>query len=178
MATAQEYATWIVQNKDLQGTPEFETVAKAYEVKKQSENLATTTAQLAPKPKEAGIVEKEHAIGTIGQPIPTRPAHEEGLITLWSPFELGIGTPAHPYKHIVIDGAATGPSQLCAARIAACGNVGHEAATGTDGGCCIGLQGPWTATAVIVIRHAAAEGGTEVMIKQDAAACWFLWPRC
>lgn len=71
MATAQEYATWIVQNKDLQGTPEFETVAKAYEVKKQSENLTTTTAQLAPKPKEAGIVEKLIGAGETGLALTT-----------------------------------------------------------------------------------------------------------
>lgn len=32
MATAEEYAQWIVANKDKKGTPEFETVAKAYEV--------------------------------------------------------------------------------------------------------------------------------------------------
>jgi hypothetical protein len=30
MATAQEYADWIVRNADKKGTPEFETVAKAY----------------------------------------------------------------------------------------------------------------------------------------------------
>jgi hypothetical protein len=71
MATAQEYATWIIQNKDLQGTPEFETVAKAYEVKKQSENLTTTTAQIAPKPKEAGIVEKLIGAGETGLAITT-----------------------------------------------------------------------------------------------------------
>src|SRR3990167_4504994 len=32
MATAEEYAKWIVANKDKKGTPEFETVAKAYEL--------------------------------------------------------------------------------------------------------------------------------------------------
>lgn len=32
MGTAQDYAQWIVENQDKQGTPEFETVAKAYEV--------------------------------------------------------------------------------------------------------------------------------------------------
>src|SRR3990167_3791654 len=32
MATAAEYAQWIVANKDKKGTPEFETVAKAYEL--------------------------------------------------------------------------------------------------------------------------------------------------
>lgn len=30
MAASEEYAAWIVANKDKQGTPEFETVAKAY----------------------------------------------------------------------------------------------------------------------------------------------------
>jgi hypothetical protein len=31
MASADEYAAWIVKNKDKRGTPEFETVAKAYQ---------------------------------------------------------------------------------------------------------------------------------------------------
>lgn len=34
MATAEEYASWIVANKDKQGTPEFETVANAYQIAK------------------------------------------------------------------------------------------------------------------------------------------------
>jgi hypothetical protein len=38
MATAAEYAAWIVQNKDKRGTPQFETVAQAYEIAKQAEN--------------------------------------------------------------------------------------------------------------------------------------------
>ena len=36
MATSEQYAAWIVKNKDLKGTPEFETVAKAYELSRQS----------------------------------------------------------------------------------------------------------------------------------------------
>lgn len=32
MASAEEYANWIVNNADKKGTPEFETVAKAYEL--------------------------------------------------------------------------------------------------------------------------------------------------
>lgn len=32
MASAEEYAGWIVKNQDKQGTPEFETVAQAYKV--------------------------------------------------------------------------------------------------------------------------------------------------
>lgn len=35
MATKEEYAQWIVDNADKQGTEEFETVAKAYELAKQ-----------------------------------------------------------------------------------------------------------------------------------------------
>ena len=34
MATADEYAAWIVKNADKRGTPEFDTVAKAYEMAK------------------------------------------------------------------------------------------------------------------------------------------------
>ena len=32
MATAEQYADWIVKNKDKQGTPEFNTVAEAYKI--------------------------------------------------------------------------------------------------------------------------------------------------
>ena len=34
MASAQEYADWIIKNADKRGTPEFDTVAKAFEVAK------------------------------------------------------------------------------------------------------------------------------------------------
>jgi len=34
MASAEEYAAWIVKNKDKRGTPEFDTVSKAYELSK------------------------------------------------------------------------------------------------------------------------------------------------
>lgn len=55
MATAAEYATWIVQNKDKQGTPEFETVAKAYQIAKSNENIAATEAATRPEPAKPGI---------------------------------------------------------------------------------------------------------------------------
>ena len=50
MATAQEYAAWIVKNADKQGTPEFETVAQAYQFAKAQETTAATQAQIAPPP--------------------------------------------------------------------------------------------------------------------------------
>ena len=50
MATAQEYAAWIVKNADKQGTPEFDTVAQAYQFAKSQETTAATQAQIAPAP--------------------------------------------------------------------------------------------------------------------------------
>ena len=38
MATANDYAQWIVNNQDKKGTPEFDTVANAYKVAKSSES--------------------------------------------------------------------------------------------------------------------------------------------
>lgn len=48
MATAQEYAAWIVQNADKRGTPDFDTVARAYEAAKSLETTAVTQQQVAP----------------------------------------------------------------------------------------------------------------------------------
>ena len=56
MATAAEYATWIVQNKDKQGTPEFETVAEAYQIAKSSQNLIATEQKIAPKQSDSGVM--------------------------------------------------------------------------------------------------------------------------
>ena len=40
MATADEYAQWIVNNADKKGTPDFETVSKAYQDLKLKKNYA------------------------------------------------------------------------------------------------------------------------------------------
>ena len=42
MGTAQDYAKWIVENQDKQGSPEFETVAKAYEMAKSTDGGSRT----------------------------------------------------------------------------------------------------------------------------------------
>jgi len=47
MATADEYAAWIVKNQSLKGTPDFDTVAKAYQEAKAAE------AQIAQPPAPA-----------------------------------------------------------------------------------------------------------------------------
>lgn len=55
MATADEYAAWIVKNSAKRGSPEFDTVAQAYELAKREENDAQFTAQAAPAQQEPGI---------------------------------------------------------------------------------------------------------------------------
>jgi hypothetical protein len=54
MASAQEYAQWIVQNQDKQGTPEFDTVAKAYQLAKQQS--APSPGPEVPSPGQAALV--------------------------------------------------------------------------------------------------------------------------
>ena len=56
MATADEYAAWIVQNADKKGSPEFETVAKAYELAKQEK----------PKAERGPVQEAAAAAGALG----------------------------------------------------------------------------------------------------------------
>lgn len=52
MATADEYAAWIVKNADKRGSPEFETVAKAYQLAKGED--ATPIEAATSKPATAG----------------------------------------------------------------------------------------------------------------------------
>mgnify|MGYP001599849649 CR=1 FL=1 len=57
MATADQYAAWIVKNADKKGTPAFETVAKAYQ-------LAKAEATPAPAaPQRSGMQEAGRQIG-------------------------------------------------------------------------------------------------------------------
>ena len=58
MATAQEYAAWIVQNADKRGTPDFETVANAYQIAKERETTATTQQAIAQPVQEPSIGQK------------------------------------------------------------------------------------------------------------------------
>lgn len=65
MASAEEYASWIVKNANLKGTPQFETVAQAYKEAKAEESLATGqedigTSVLSGEPtrQEAGLGRK------------------------------------------------------------------------------------------------------------------------
>ncbi|HCZ49680.1 MAG TPA: hypothetical protein DCZ11_11825, partial [Gammaproteobacteria bacterium] len=53
MATARDYAEWIVANKDKKGTPEFEKVSQAYALAKAK---GAITAPLGPDSQAANIV--------------------------------------------------------------------------------------------------------------------------
>ncbi len=55
MATADEYAAWIVQNSKKRGTPEFDTVAQAYELAKSEETTAATQQQIAQPTQQPSI---------------------------------------------------------------------------------------------------------------------------
>jgi hypothetical protein len=55
MATADEYAAWIVKNSAKRGTPEFDTVAQAYQLAKSEETTAVTQQQIAPPPAQPSI---------------------------------------------------------------------------------------------------------------------------
>ena len=50
MATADEYAAWIVKNSAKRGTPEFDTVAQAYQFAKSEETQAAQPQPVAPEP--------------------------------------------------------------------------------------------------------------------------------
>lgn len=55
MATADEYAAWIVKNSAKRGTPEFDTVAQAYQLAKSEETTAVTQQQIATPPAQPSI---------------------------------------------------------------------------------------------------------------------------
>lgn len=55
MATADEYAAWIVSNANKRGTPEFDTVAQAYELAKSEESTAAFQQQQVPIPQEPSL---------------------------------------------------------------------------------------------------------------------------
>ena len=59
MATADQYAEWIVTNSAKRGTPDFDTVAQAYQEAKAEENMAATQAQIAPaQPEQPGMLDQ------------------------------------------------------------------------------------------------------------------------
>jgi hypothetical protein len=59
MATADQYAEWIVKNSAKRGTPEFDTVAQAYQEAKAEENaLLAQQQQIQPAPERPGVLDQ------------------------------------------------------------------------------------------------------------------------
>jgi hypothetical protein len=79
MASADDYAKWIVDNQKLQGTPEFNTVAQAY---KEATAQESATAQ----PQKPGIPAYQSAIVGAGKGI-TEPALAAGQYMGGAPAE-------------------------------------------------------------------------------------------
>lgn len=88
MATAEEYATWIVQNRDKQGSPEFDTVAKAYQISKLTTPAESPRVQQEQNPilkagKEFGSAAIHHITGIpfgTGQLFSNAAAEAAGLV--------------------------------------------------------------------------------------------------
>jgi hypothetical protein len=71
--SASDYAQWIIKNQDKQGTPEFETVAQAYQAAKQQEaSKFQFSGKEALKNLPGSIVEEgKNVVGAITQPLQT-----------------------------------------------------------------------------------------------------------
>lgn len=83
MATSEEYAAWIVKNADKKGTPEFETVAKAY----RASRAPTPQKQPAIDPSEGGgRLQFATPFGTVNTGIKTPQWLERGLAGIGKAF--------------------------------------------------------------------------------------------
>lgn len=71
--SAADYAQWIIKNQDKQGTPEFDTIANAYQVAKQQEaSKFQFSGKEAIKNLPGSIVEEgKNVIGAVTQPVQT-----------------------------------------------------------------------------------------------------------
>lgn len=113
MATAAQYADWIVRNKDKKGTPEFDTVAQAYRLAKEQEGAAPQAAAApAPAPTDAIPMRRGPSLADIGdRATGFRPAGqspelnlERGAEGLKTALQIGAGFAAGP----LIGGAVRG----------------------------------------------------------------------
>lgn len=66
MATADEYAAWIVKNSNKRGTSEFDTVAQAYQQAKAEESTQAAQQQMQPEPAPRGLLDRLKGIGETG----------------------------------------------------------------------------------------------------------------
>jgi len=55
MATSDDYAAWLGKNPEKRGTPEYDKIAKSYQLAKSNETTAVTQQQIAQSAQEPGI---------------------------------------------------------------------------------------------------------------------------
>lgn len=86
MATTEQYANWIVANQDKKGTPEFETVAKAYKIAR-GQPVERVTEELKPQPITTiyDIPQVREKLGADGM----APYSQEDIIELFPNIEQG-----------------------------------------------------------------------------------------
>jgi hypothetical protein len=102
MATAQDYANWIVRNKDKKGTPEFDKVAQAYSLARQRDAapqaaIAEPAAPEAPQSRSWGQVATE-AVGNLpGSMFDLAAGTAKGMYTLAS----GLANPTQLMRQAV-----------------------------------------------------------------------------
>ena len=107
MATADEYATWIVKNADKKGTPEFDTVAAAYKDARQSIPSEAT----APTRGKAGMFDMLSAPFEMGAALAAKPRKEQvefiapAVEALGSVGGAALGTSAGPLGTLAGAGA-------------------------------------------------------------------------
>jgi len=87
MATAEQYANWIVRNKDKKGTPEFETVVKAYKLSKGSQPVQQQAAPQPSLPAGNGFIGALETAGTMVSGALAEPiAGLAGMVQAVNPF--------------------------------------------------------------------------------------------
>lgn len=117
MATADEYAQWIVDNEDKKGTEDFNTVVQAYNEAKAQES--------APKQQEASPNVSPQAVSAVGQLAPVIP---EGMAAV----RQGVQTLANmPYQSVVRGAADIGSMMAGHPPYATMFKMATDTATGT-----------------------------------------------
>ncbi len=93
MATAEDYAAWIVQNADKKGTPEFDTVSQAYQVARQGnvsrETPSSPALQVANPSQNWSNIGAENLQQAGVRPLLTDKESGAGRLMSALPFNLG-----------------------------------------------------------------------------------------
>lgn len=160
MATADQYAEWIVRNKDKKGTKEFETVAAAYRLAKDEEAAVTqpAAAPAAPTAAMAEIPQRRGLAASGDRATGFRPAGQSPVMNLEQGLE-GLKTAAAIGAGIVAGPALAAGSRALGAALPALQRVTTPLATAFRTG---GFQSGLPQTAPAAARLASRVVGAAV----------------